>query len=230
MKIGCFVMTYNEERMLPLFIKHYSKFCDHIYVMDNESTDSTKDIAMSFGCSVVSWSNPKIEELKYIEIKNNIYKSYRHLYDYIIVCDCDEFLYHKNIIEYITNHKEIDIFRPIGYQMVSNAFLFDDIEKIKYGVVEDLYSKCVLFKSTIDISFEVGCHSIRNQNYTQTDIQLRHFKYINEEFVIERYKQYYERMSDTNKMNSWGVQYTWGVEQIKNHFRNLESRMKEIEL
>ena len=54
MKIACYTITYNEELMLPHFIKHYKQFCDKIVVYDNMSTDRTKEIALDNGCEVIS--------------------------------------------------------------------------------------------------------------------------------------------------------------------------------
>ena len=49
MKVWAYVIAWNEELMLPYYLRHYSTFCDKIIVYDNMSTDSTRMIAESYG-------------------------------------------------------------------------------------------------------------------------------------------------------------------------------------
>jgi len=223
MKIGCFVVCYNEEKILPHFIKHYSMFCEDIYVLDNKSTDRSVDIAKEFGCKIISWSNDTINENKYVELKNNIYKEYRHLYDYIIVCDCDEFIYHENLIEYIklTNY---EVYKCIGYEMCCDDFSYgsSDIKNITVGSRSNSFDKCVLFKSSIDINYSIGAHTCDNV-FTESFIELRHMKYINLENVKIRYKEMSNRLSEINKKNGWGYHYSWSDIEIENYYNKIKN-------
>lgn len=48
------IATYNEERFLPHCIEHYRNQGVDAYIIDNESTDSTREIAESYlGCGVI---------------------------------------------------------------------------------------------------------------------------------------------------------------------------------
>lgn len=218
MKIGCFVVCYNEEKILPHFIKYYSQFCDDIYILDNNSTDKSVGLAKQYGCKVISWTNVNINENKYVELKNNAYKEYRHLYDYIIVCDCDEFIYHENLIEYIST-TNYDIYKCVGYEMCCDDFSYQDsdIKTVVIGSRNHSFDKCVLFKSNIDINYNVGAHSCNNIT-TESLIELRHMKYINLENVKVRYKEMSARLSEINKKNGWGYHYSWSDNQIEDYY------------
>lgn len=88
-------LTYNSEKILPFFLRHYSKFCDKMIFYDNESTDNTASIINSFPNTEVRTftTNNELNEAAFLEIKNNAWKENRD-YDWQIVVDCDEFLHH----------------------------------------------------------------------------------------------------------------------------------------
>ena len=76
MKIHAYILTYNEEAILPFTLDYYSSFCDKIIVYDNESTDSSDEIFKRYkNVSVVKWKSDTINELNYLQIKNNAYKN-----------------------------------------------------------------------------------------------------------------------------------------------------------
>ena len=76
MKIHAYILTYNEEAILPFTLDYYSSFCDKIIVYDNESTDSSDDIFKRYSkVSIVKWKSDTINELNYLQIKNNAYKN-----------------------------------------------------------------------------------------------------------------------------------------------------------
>jgi glycosyltransferase involved in cell wall biosynthesis len=44
MKIWAYAICWNEEVMLPYYLKHYEKFCEKIIIYDNMSTDNSRNI------------------------------------------------------------------------------------------------------------------------------------------------------------------------------------------
>ena len=91
--ITIYTITYNEEVVLPYFITWYrNRFPDcRIVVYDNYSTDNTEKIALEHNCEVIKYdTNNQLSDSKYLEIKNNCWKTANT--DWVIVCDCDEFL------------------------------------------------------------------------------------------------------------------------------------------
>jgi len=229
MKIGVFIVVYNEENILPHALEHYFKFCDDVYILNNHSTDNSINIANSFGCKNIDWGKDEIDEHSYLEIKNNCYKPFRHLYDYIIVCDCDEFLYHDNIKDYIEQTK-FDIYKSNGFEMIYDNFDYKNNKttNVCFGSRSNSFDKCLLFKSNIDIQYDVGCHTIRN-HFTSSQLQLRHMKYLNIDFVKTRYAELSKRNSESNIRNGWAFHYSWEMSKIEQYYESLKNNLEVLE-
>jgi glycosyltransferase involved in cell wall biosynthesis len=107
--VHAFFLCYNEEFILPHLLEYYLKFCDKIFILDNKSTDKSVEIIDSFpNTEVIEWdSNGQVRDDLYLEIKNNIWKQSRGKCDYVIVGDADEFLYHDNMIDFLTRSKKM---------------------------------------------------------------------------------------------------------------------------
>jgi glycosyltransferase involved in cell wall biosynthesis len=56
MNIHVYTVAYNEELLMPFFLRHYKRFANHITVFDNESTDKTAELAKAAGANVVAFS------------------------------------------------------------------------------------------------------------------------------------------------------------------------------
>jgi glycosyltransferase involved in cell wall biosynthesis len=141
-KISSYFITYNSELILPHLLRHYSAFCEKITIIDNCSTDFTPLICSKFGnvqyhkYDTCGTFNDGIISV----IKNNIWKQDIGKFDYIILGDNDEFLYHSDILNFIKEKEKLGytIFRPFGYHMIGDYDLNltenDDIfKKIQYG-------------------------------------------------------------------------------------------------
>lgn len=234
-RINLVTVMWNEEINLPHFIKYYSQFCDKIYFFDTGSDDKSREIIQSNPKCVIR-DDYRINELNdrtIINIKNNFYKELDS--EWVIVVDCDEFLYHPNgltwLVDYL-NENNYNVVHPVGYQMVADV-LPEDIFDIKTGVYEWLYSKRCLFKKDVDINYEVGCHvshpnSYRIKEYENPDLKLLHYKFIDIDFVIERKNINGIRLSEENRRNGWGVHnsendYIW-----KQNFEILKQQAKKI--
>jgi hypothetical protein len=201
--ITVYTACRNEEKMLPYFLMHYSTFCKRIVVYDNESTDSSVDIVNKWkGCKtyVKSFStNGKFDESVLTKLRSNFQRFCETRY--AIVVDCDEFLYHKDIVGFLNNNK-FSFYNTVGYDMISEKFP-DDIltpltNQIKSGVMNEKYSKCVLFDVT-DVSsmnYSYGSHECNPtpkigktlKPYTGYDLKLLHYKELGLDGVIERHR------------------------------------------
>lgn len=108
MKIDLYAVCYNEEAMLPFFLKHYEKIVSNLYIYDNMSTDSSRDILKS---------HPKVKyntfdtdgkccEVTLTKIRNEEYKKFSYNCDYVIIVDIDEILYHPKILDLLLMYKK----------------------------------------------------------------------------------------------------------------------------
>lgn len=220
MIIHAHILAFNEEKILPFTLDYYSEFCEQIFIYDNMSTDSSYEIYSKYPkVNVVKWSsNNEINEMNYIQIKNNGYKTSRlSNADWVIVCDCDEFLYHPRLLEKLEYYKKEGITVPLvnGHDMVSDTFPIYDGEfitkKIKTGSeVYEPFCKKIVFNPKIDVSFGIGAHSFQSNNTIHSnspELKLLHYKFLGKDYVESIYRARAERLSEFNKVNKFGEHY-----------------------
>lgn len=232
MKIACYTIAYNEELILPHFIEHYKKFCDKIVIYDNMSTDKTKQIALDNGCDVIQWEavGGGMNDTAHIEIKENCYKADRHDYDWVIAVDSDEFITHKKGDEFLVECLEsytasgIKLPRVKGYNMFSwNHDLSQPFSEIKEAVPTDSYSKSCIFNPLLDMSWTAGCHQCFVPNDSNDEqLVLKHYKFINYDYVIERSRFLQSRQSEENRKKGYNTHYTWNDKKWYDYFQSLE--------
>jgi len=238
MKIDLFAICYNEEIMLPYFLRHYSNFCNNITIYDNMSTDSSREIMKKYGVNVIEHNtNSESVESQRIKIRNNCWK--KSDADWVIVCDVDEFVYHRNMLRILKLTKATRI-QTKGYEMVSeklpttNGQIYDEI---KYGTFKESYSKPCLFKpgDIIDINFGPGSHPGTSKNATgnvisikDSGIKLLHYKYINRDVLIEKYAHYAKRLSRESIRKGYGDHRKWGPKILNRHFDDLLKTSKNV--
>ena len=227
--ITIYTIAYNEEIILPFFIKWYRERFPNcrIIIYDNYSTDNTEKIALENNCTIIKYdSNNQIRDDLYLEIKNNCWKSADT--DWVIVCDADELL---DIDENYLLSTEYDIIQGKGYEMCGKD---ENIEKINKGIYAHGYSKCICFNKTkvIEINYTPGCHTIdpvpKNLKTGKEIKNLYHFKWLNYEYVKNRYNLFSQRLSKINKEQKWGYQYNLSDEELLKFNNNLLNNRTEI--
>jgi hypothetical protein len=228
-----YTITYNENFMLPFFIKHYrTRFPNcTIVVCDNYSNDNTVSIAKSNDCIVCYYdSNDTIRDDFYINIKNNIWKDPQGIWTGNHVCqtkwcavvDCDEFV---DITSEVLNHADFNIVQTTGYDMWGED---GNLEAIDSGVLSIGYSKVCFFKPSeiLEINYEIGAHRAapKPQNnhevkFNTTPINLHHYKYISLDYMTQRHALYCNRLSEKNKQHRWSIHYTYPSSDLYNQVK-----------
>ena len=96
--VHVYMVAKNEQVLLPYAISHYrTRFpgCP-ITIFDNNSTDRTREIALSHGCIVLPWvtSQGIQDDFELIKLKNTCWKNFVDGHDapWVIVADVDEWL------------------------------------------------------------------------------------------------------------------------------------------
>ena len=229
MNVTIYTICFNEEFILPFFIKWYrDRFPNcKIVVYDNMSTDNTVKIALENNCKVIQYdTNNQLSDSKYLEIKNNCWKDATT--DWVLVCDVDELL---DINSSLLNTDQT-LFKSKGYNMC-NVEGLDNVLDIKHGIEAVQYDKVVCFNKLYikEINYTPGCHScnpIGDVIYTPKRPKLLHMKFINEDLLVEKYKLYASRLSDENLKQNWGYHYKSEEENIRESFKNHLKQAKEI--
>lgn len=242
MNITLYTFLYNEEKILPYFLKHYSQYVNKIIVYNNESTDSSIEI-------LNDWKECEIEirefntdnhydEQTLLNLKNSCWKDCDS--DYVIVCDMDELLYHPNLIEFIEKQPYTDYFTTTGYHMIGDEIPTDYTKQIyeiiQNGTPDNQYNKNVLFrrKNITETNYAPGAHSSsfkgteRLINCSVEELKLLHYKWLSPEYVADKHIHYGQRRSQHSINNGWGSHYGLTRDRILHDFNELKNKSTKI--
>lgn len=219
MIIHAHIIAFNEEKILPFILDYYSIICEKIYIYDNMSTDSSDEIYKKYEKVTVIKCNSDNTFNDFInkEIKSNCYKQFSQDADWVIVCDCDEILYHPNLINMLKYYKKIGVDVPQidGRDMVSETFPVYDgrliTEIVQTGSsTYDIMCKNIVFNPKKDISFSFGAHWSKCPDCVRSEdrvLKLLHYKLLGKDYVKNIYAKRLERLSRFNVENGLGIHY-----------------------
>jgi glycosyltransferase involved in cell wall biosynthesis len=222
MKIETFILTNNEEKILPYTLRHYLTF-SKVILLESNSTDDTVKIAKKAGAEIWNYDVPdEVNDEWFLQLKNNCWKESKA--DWVIICDTDEFVYHPKLVEILeTTHSTI--FLPRLFNMFSDTFpvtkgqIYDEVKFGKEGG-----GKMNLFKPSEikEMNYDPGCHYahptgnvILNVN---SEILTLHMRHLSIEYVNARNARNVMRMSEINKKNGWGYHCYATPETIDKYF------------
>jgi len=231
--ITIYTIAYNEEVMLPFFIKWYrERFPDcKIVVYDNYSTDNTEKIALENKCEVIKYdTGNKLSDSKYLEIKNNCWKNAET--DWVLVCDADEML---DVFEKDLKNIKETIIQGKGYNMY-NIEEEESLENMIYGSRAKQYDKYLLFnkKFITEINYSPGCHTAfpKGSVAINNTFNLYHYSWLGVNYVFNKYQRNKQRLSEENIKNNWGFHYKDSFEKIQSYFdvaKNFYSKKENID-
>lgn len=133
--ISAVIIAKNEEGMIKDALESLS-FCNEIIVIDNDSTDKTKEISQKYG--------------KVYDIKSNDFSELRNFglskaeSDYILYLDADERISEelkKSIQEVLSKDSDFAAFRLLRKNYYFNNFEWPYIEKLERLFKKDKLSK-----------------------------------------------------------------------------------------
>jgi hypothetical protein len=220
MIIHCFTSMRNESYMAPFFLRHYEKFCDKIFVWDDESTDGTLELLKAHPkVEILPLEIHGIDDAYNQKIRSETYRKLsRGIADWVMIVDCDEFHYFDPMpawdrILLTLERQGAQAIYSEGWQMISEDFparattehLYD---KIKEGVQDPMYDR-LIFKPELNITVGIGHHSYSIPNGAlqarTASIKLLHFKYMGEEYMRKRNAKAYKRLVKNNLDHGWGI-------------------------
>ena len=242
MTITLYTFLYNEQEILPYFLKHYSQFVNKIVVYNNMSTDNSIQILNDWKeCEIEIRdydTNNQYDEASLMNFRSNCWKECNS--DYVIVCDMDELLYHPDLIGFIKKQSYVDYFTPTGYNMVGEEVPTDYTKQIydiiKVGTKHIGYSKCVLFKrkNVNETNYSAGAHLSSFQgterliNCTTDELKLLHYKWLSFDYVYNKHTHYGERRSEHSKKNGWGGHYGLSKERMMIEYNEIKEQSKLV--
>ncbi len=191
MTINTYTIVFNEEFMLPHFLKHYEKFADKIFIIDDHSTDKTAEIAKAH--PKVVYSEYGFEGLNEQEFNDTFYSFYKNNpSDWAVVVDCDELIQGLETLE----DETVPVINTYGYMMVGNTGELEDCKPVKMKS----FDKPVVFNPELDIRLGDGRHTI-NREFVYCDLDLYHYKYPSREYYLQRSLDTYPRIMNAKDMS-----------------------------
>ena len=117
--IEIYTVCYNEEMILPYFMRHYSQY-GKIIIYDNYSTDNSVKIAEVGGAEVRLFDTKgQFDDITNLGIKEHCWRGSKA--DWCIIIDMDEFIYHPNLTDFLRN-TSATLIEPRNYEMFSLNF------------------------------------------------------------------------------------------------------------
>jgi hypothetical protein len=221
MSVHVYAVCYNEEPMLPHFLRHYEALAESIIVYDGGSTDRSVDILRSHRSVQVVTSDVFLSHVggEYSEpvlmyLRNEAYKASRGKADWVMIVDIDEFVHHPRLAELLAGYRAQGITLPLvdGYDMVADGLPADGsslIEHCRTGFANLWYCKKAVFDPAIDINYRFGCHKCapagRVVESPTAEIKLLHYRFLGPDLFVRKYAARASRMSDESRRNNWGT-------------------------
>lgn len=200
------------------FLRHYSTFADKIFIFLEPSPDGTEKIVKSFPkAELRKWPSRGLDDNRFTEAASSWYKESRGKADFVGWVDCDELLFHENILS-VLEKADGDIFPSTGYALISQTGWPDPKlegqlwEHVKTGVRQSNYDKKILFRPSLDIQFSIGRHTYNDpgrqwpkhngKECSDVGIKLLHAHYTGGiEDSAQRNRRNYARA--VNKQHAW---------------------------
>jgi len=221
--ISIFTATFNDEVVMPHFIKWYrDRFTNcKIFVADNRSTDNTVNVCKNLGCIVRPFDSGNYVPIEVgLWFRNNAWKEADT--DWVIIIDCDEFLdINENEIKE-EQKNGASLIRSTGWDMFNlNEDL--NIENMNYGRLNKFYNKIVCFDKSkiIETNFNEGGHYCSPEGdikFSTKSYNLLHKKYVNVDYVCKKYEQNILRLHSSYIREKFGEQYLLNRENIRLEF------------
>ena len=235
MNIALFIPTYNESYTLDQILTYYrANGVTEIFVFDNGSTDETREIAMRHGANIFETKTKDLDDRNYLHIKNHIWKHCRNEFDFMICCDADEVLYHPLGLATALEKEAASVIHPQGWNVYSELPPDQhDILKVSTGFPDPNFSKCVCFdpKRVEEMNYGWGAHSCNptgDVQYSGGEYYLFHFRCLGGvQRMIDRHREYAERMSAFNQANGYGFHYLRSEAEIQAEWERNISRSEK---
>jgi glycosyltransferase involved in cell wall biosynthesis len=240
MRIDLYGTCWNEERMIPFFLRHYEPIADRIVIFDDGSSDR----------SIELWQQSAKVELRQLEQgessnvttlmeMNRCWKESRGHADWVIIADIDEFIYHPRLRDYLAEctTNAFTILQPIGIDMISADFPNRDSDltkTVRRGVPLRFMDKPAIFDPNAieEMNYEVGRHEaspLGRVVFPPTrQVKLLHYKHLGAEYLVARTKQLRGRKTQLDRDRAWGVHLERSPEELQTSLAILLERAREV--
>jgi len=203
-KVHIFLLCNNEEAIIRQTIEHYRKYLDspEITILNNESTDKSREIALEMGCHVIEIETQGLmNEFVLTNLKNDCWKEVTN--GWCIIVDMDEWLIvsQKELLE--EEQHGTTILYVHGYNMMAKSesvMLTDiDLHEIVLGYPYERENKSVCFKrpEINAMNYDYGAHRSfpdgRVQYSGDRIYKMKHMAWLGLPHILDKMKRRQER-------------------------------------
>jgi hypothetical protein len=198
--VWLYALTWNEQRVLPFFFRHYDPWVDRYILYDDGSTDATLGMLAA---------HPRVERRRFERAvpnsfveshrlwQNNVWKEARGQCAWVVVTAVDEHLWHPGIGGYLEACAAAGVtaIPALGFDMIVDDFPSPGTwlaERHRLGVPQHAMNKLSLFNPDAigETNFSAGRHYALPEGrvrYPEIDaLYLLHYKYLGVDYVADR--------------------------------------------
>lgn len=244
MSVHLYTSGWNEELIIPFFLRHYQPLVERIIFYDDNSTDRSLELLAA--C-------PKVElrSLKrgggqsfldaHLALFETCWQESRGKADWVCLVDMDEFIFHPDWYVYLAAQKRegVTIITSRGFDMVSERFPAagsDLATTLTRGQRHFLLDKPNLFApDAIErINHTVGRHCClpvgRVVFARRRRVQLRHYKALGLDYLLARSHALAGRLTQEDQARGWCGHYLNEDGLIAAQFLKQIAQAKEVPL
>lgn len=210
---------YNEEKILPYFLRHYLQVVEspkeiHLWV-DPQTTDRTVEIAHDMGCSIYESPVEGLDDFNLAAFPTHHLKKMIDQAEWVIWPDGDELIYPvQGLITRLDQHKAQGqpLIKPgHGWQMSCDHFPTTTgqiYEEVRKGRLEEPVSKPIIVQPSFSFHWGVGKHSVDRPNMitVDTDLNMLHFRFLGLPYFLDRNHSNWDRIDTPNRVARHGWQ------------------------
>ena len=195
MKIHVYSVMWNEEFILPYFLRHYTQFAD-VFIINHHCTDKTLEIAKNKATILDYPFHRQFTERDHSRAFKLAYEKYSKGADLVMCVDADEFILNEKL--------DGDLIKVTSYMMISEKPPTTDgqiYDEIKTGVRMRSFDKPIIFNPLLDIRFGNGRHTVEaGIEPLRTGVRMLHYKYLGKNYYFERSRLVYPRKDKTDEV------------------------------
>lgn len=234
MRLHLYALCWNEERMLPYFFRHYRPLVERFFIFDDDSTDrSLEFLRTQPDVEVGNFSRDGDSYvLSAMRFYREAWKASRNAADWVVVCNVDEHLYHRDLLGYLRRCRKrgVTAVRAVGYEMFAESFPETPrrlCDAIITGMRWDRLDKVAVFDpSAIDeIGYSPGRHNVAPSGRvvfpTRPTVKLLHYKHLGLDYLVRRQAELRSRLLPGDVANNYGIQYLDDPETIRHDFETV---------
>ncbi len=241
MSIDLYAACWNEERIIPFFLRHYEPLVDRIIIYDDDSTDRSVELLRASPKVEVRSIRRKAESYldAHLALFETCWHESRGRADWVCLVDLDEFIFHPGWHQYLAAQKDagVTVIQALGFDMVSESFpaAGTPLATTLTRGQRDLHlDKTVLFDpdAVEQINHAVGRHRAAPAGRlvfpVPFSMQLRHYKNLGLEYLLARTHALAGRVNGDDVARGWSVHYLRDDDSIRAHFQEQLSQAEPV--